>query len=255
MHAARPFTHPAARLLWPAFFGAILAAWVALFLIQRAGALPEGAPPGLWASLCLAAGQADPLALWAMWGLMAAAMMLPSFVPALVTYRQLSATGATDDRGALALVAGYLAIWLAASGLGAAAQTALSQAALLSPDGASLSHPLTAALLIGAGLWQFSAVKSACLTRCRHPLTYFLQHWRPGPARAFRMGAGIGLHCLGCCWALMATGFVGGMMNLLWMGAATAFMAAEKLALGRGLTRPAGAALIVAGAASAFGLI
>ena len=43
----------------------------------------------------------------------------------------------------------------------------------------------------------------------------------------------MGLHhgglCLGCCWALMLLGFVGGTMNLIWMGLATMFMALEKL--------------------------
>jgi predicted metal-binding membrane protein len=251
MFDARPLPDSSARILWPAFFAAVLAAWGALFLMARAQALPDGVPRDIWASLCIAAGQASLPALWAMWGLMAAAMMLPTFAPALRTYRRLPGTGT----GAVAaLVAGYLAVWLLASGAGAAAQAALSRAALVAPDGASLSRGLTAGLLIVAGAWQFAPLKSACLTRCRHPLTYFLERWQPGPARAFRMGAGIGAHCLGCCWALMATGFVGGTMNLLWMGAATAFMAAEKLALGQGLTRPAGVALIAAGGAVALGL-
>lgn len=252
MFDARPLPHPRDRLLWPAFFGAVLAAWVALFLMARAQALPEGLPRDIWASLCIAAGQADPFALWAMWGLMAAAMMLPTFAPALATYSCLPGTGA----GAVAaLVAGYLAVWLAASAVGAGAQAALSRAAMVAPDGASLSRGLTAGLLVLAGAWQFAPLKSACLTRCRHPLTYFLERWQPGPARAFRMGAGIGVHCLGCCWALMATGFVGGTMNLVWMGAATAFMTAEKLAIGQGLTRPAGVVLMGAGGAVALGFI
>ncbi len=242
---------PLPPLVWPAFFGAVLAAWVVLMLVVRDAALPSGAPPGLFASLCLPASEAPFAALWAMWALMAAAMMLPTFAPALATYRDLGATGATNSAGAVALVGGYLAVWLAASAAGALAQTALAGKALLGPDGASLSHYLTAALLIGAGVWQFSAVKAACLSKCRHPLTFFLERWRPGTARAARMGAELGAHCLGCCWALMALAFVGGTMNLLWMGAATLFMTLEKLPdIGRWLTRPAGAALIGAGVAA-----
>jgi predicted metal-binding membrane protein len=43
----------------------------------------------------------------------------------------------------------------------------------------------------------------------------------------------------------MLLGFVGGTMNLLWMGAATLFMTLEKLPqIGRPLTRPAGYALL-----------
>jgi predicted metal-binding membrane protein len=53
---------------------------------------------------------------------------------------------------------------------------------------------------------------------------------------------------MACCWALMALGFVGGTMNLVWMGLATAFMVLEKLPdIGRWLTRPAGVLLVAAG--------
>ena len=78
-------------------------------------------------------------------------------------------------------------------------------------------------------------------------MTFFMERWRPGVSRAFIMGAQLGALCLGCCWALMLLGFVGGTMNLLWMGAATLFMVLEKLPdIGRRLTRPAGWVLIVA---------
>jgi predicted metal-binding membrane protein len=62
------------------------------------------------------------------------------------------------------------------------------------------------------------------------------------------MGAQLGVLCLGCCWALMTLGFVGGTMNLVWMGLATLFMTLEKLPdIGRVLTRPMGYFLIAAG--------
>ena len=61
---------------------------------------------------------------------------------------------------------------------------------------------------------------------------------------AFRMGLRQGVACLGCCWALMALAFVGGTMNLVWMGVATVLMATEKLpTLGRYVTAPLGAVL------------
>ncbi len=64
---------------------------------------------------------------------------------------------------------------------------------------------------------------------------------------ALRNGARLGLVCLGCCWALMALAFVGGVMNLAFMGLATVIMVLEKLPdLGRYLTRPLGAVLMVA---------
>ena len=111
----------------------------------------------------------------------------------------------------------------------------------------------TVGLLIAAGLYQMSVLKAACLAKCRMPLTFFMGRWALGPARALRMGAELGLICFGCCGALMALAFVGGTMSLLWMGAATLFMTLEKLPdLGRPLTRPAGFALLGAGAALAL---
>ena len=46
----------------------------------------------------------------------------------------------------------------------------------------------------------------------------------------------------------MLLGFVGGVMNLAWMGIATLLMALEKLPeIGRVVTRPLGAVLVLAG--------
>lgn len=240
---------------WLGFYGAILVAWASVALMARGlpGVELGAVPAEFWAALCASAGEAEPFALWAMWVLMAAAMMLPTFVPTLRTFMDLSATGATTTTGAAALVAGYLVVWLAGAAIGAAAQMALARGGYLTPAGASLSPWLTAILLLGAGTYQFSAVKEACLARCRMPLTFFMQHWRAGAPAALGMGLRLGALCLGCCWALMALGFVGGVMNLAWMGAATLFMILEKLPdIGRHLTRPAGWALIAAGGATAL---
>jgi predicted metal-binding membrane protein len=46
------------------------------------------------------------------------------------------------------------------------------------------------------------------------------------------MGARHGLFCVGCCWALMALLFVGGVMNLAWIAALSVAVAVEKLAPG-----------------------
>ncbi|SPH18003.1 hypothetical protein DEA8626_01533 [Defluviimonas aquaemixtae] len=240
---------------WLGFYGAVLAAWIAVALMARdmPGAELKSVPSEFWAALCISAGQAQPLALWTMWALMAAAMMLPTFVPALRTFVDLSAAGATTGTGAAALVGGYLVVWLGGAVLGATAQWTLARAGALTPFGASLSPWLTATLLVGAGLYQFSALKHACLSRCRMPLTFFMQHWRPGAPVAFGMGLRLGALCFGCCWALMGLGFIGGTMNLIWMGAATVFMTIEKLPeIGRWLTRPSGWALIIAGGAVAL---
>ncbi len=247
-----------ARLvLWPAFFAGILIAWAALWVMGQEvrGFAVYG--PDFWLALCrAAAADLAYLPLVAMWAVMAAAMMAPTFVPALRTFLDLPPPAGRAGQ-AVALVAGYLAVWAAAAFGFAALQAVLGRAGLMAPDGRSLSLWLNAGIFLVAGLYQFSRLKSACLSRCRAPMTFFMTHWRPGAWPAFHMGARMGTDCLGCCWALMALAFVGGMSNLLWMGLATALMVVEKLPnLGELLTRPLGwllGALAAASAAMALG--
>ncbi len=240
-------------LFWISFYAVILMAWIALFLGAQTGTpdlLPGVTMSEFWASLCLPATEAEAQTLFAMWALMTAAMMLPGFAPALRVFGEIGGVGASDLRAMTALVAGYSFVWLVFSVAATGAQVALSRAGALAPDGTSLAPWLTAALMLAAGAYQLSRAKAACLAKCRHPLMFFIEHWRPGAVAAFGMGARLGAFCVGCCWVLMLLGFVGGAMNLIWMGIATLFMTFEKLpGLGSFVTRPAGLALLAAGAA------
>jgi predicted metal-binding membrane protein len=111
-----------------------------------------------------------------------------------------------------------------------------------------------AALLIIVGAFQFTRLKEICHGVCHAPMTYFLGHWKTGFRGGLRMGLGLGVFCVGCCWGIMALGFVGGVMSLLWMGLATLFMVIEKLPeVGHRITKPMGAVLICSGLA--LGLI
>ena len=68
------------------------------------------------------------------------------------------------------------------------------------------------------------------------------------------MGLEHGAYCLGCCWALMALLFVGGVMNLYWIAGISLYVAAEKLLPGaRWLETALGAVLICAGIYMVFG--
>jgi predicted metal-binding membrane protein len=95
------------------------------------------------------------------------------------------------------------------------------------------SNVAEGALLIAAGVYQLSPVKSACIRQCRSPAQFLTQHWRPGMHGAVRLGISHGAYCLGCCWMLMTLLFVGGIMNVLWIAGLTLLVAAEKL-LSRG---------------------
>ena len=94
----------------------------------------------------------------------------------------------------------------------------------------SMSSVLSGALLLIAGIFQFSRLKHACLRACRSPLGFLMSDWRGGLWGAWHMGIRHGLYCLGCCCALMALLFVGGVMNLLWIAALAGLVAIEKLA-------------------------
>jgi predicted metal-binding membrane protein len=88
-------------------------------------------------------------------------------------------------------------------------------------------------------------LKSVCLTHCRSPFDFVLNHWREGAAGAMRMGVEHGLYCLGCCWFLMALLFAAGIMSLLWMAAITAFVFVEKLfPSGQWIARAGGVAML-----------
>jgi predicted metal-binding membrane protein len=53
-------------------------------------------------------------------------------------------------------------------------------------------------------------------------------HWRPGRWGACWMGVEHGAYCLGCCWALMALLFFGGVMNLYWIAGLAVIVLLEK---------------------------
>jgi predicted metal-binding membrane protein len=65
---------------------------------------------------------------------------------------------------------------------------------------------------------------------------------------AWAMGLRHGLLCAGCCWALMALLFVGGVMNIAWVAALSVAVAIEKMVPGgERVATVLGVALIAAG--------
>ena len=226
----------------------IALAW--LDLLPRAAGMQPSAGAGMTATGMGAMqgwSAADLAGLFAMWSVMMTAMMLPSAAPMILLFASIERgrrARATATAPTAAFVAGYLLVWAGFSAVAALVQVGLHQAALLSPAMASSTPFLGGALLLTAGLWQWFPVKQACLYHCRSPL-HFLQHeWREGTAGAVRMGVGHGIYCLGCCWALMALLFVGGVMNLLWVAAIAALVLVEKVTRpGPWVGRAAGLAL------------
>jgi predicted metal-binding membrane protein len=171
--------------------------------------------------------------LFAMWAVMMAGMMLPSAAPTLLLYAcvvRKSPEGARAHIHVYAFAAGYLLVWTAFSLVATVLQRLLAHWLLLSPMMEARGHVFGGILLIVAGVYQFTPVKRTCLESCRSPAAFITRHWKRGVPGGFRLGAAHGLYCLGCCWALMLLLFVGGVMNLWWIGALTIFVLLEKLA-------------------------
>ena len=171
------------------------------------------------------------LSLFLMWAIMMIAMMLPSALPMILTFGAVARDRQRKGRPFVPMaifVLGYVAVWLGFSVIAAVAQWILHRHAMLSASMMITSAWLGGGLLLGAGIFQFTPLKSSCLSRCRGPLEFILTRWREGWGGAFRMGLEHGLFCAGCCWALMALLFVAGVMNILWVAALTMFVCLEK---------------------------
>ena len=220
-------------LSWLSFFGLILWAWWVMYSM----AMDMGREP---------MNMHDFGPLFIMWAIMMAAMMGPTFVPALRTYEDLMVSADGTRSGWFGLILGYLGAWIGFAAIVSGLQVALIDLGLLTRMGRSMSSWFSFTLLLAAGLYQFTPLKERCLHHCRTPMMQFLAHWRTGFSGGVIMGLHHGVYCVACCWGLMAIGFVGGVMDLLWMGGATVLMTLEKLpALGRWLTRPLGVALLI----------
>jgi predicted metal-binding membrane protein len=213
--------------------------WLALIAIgDHQGAMAPESPPSGAGGLAIAA---------LMWAVMTIAMMLPPSLPWLALFGSTAGSSGLGVRLPL-FAGGYFGVWLAISVAAAALQVGLARLGAIGAD-LRLGAVAGGLALIGAGLFQATPLKQACLAHCRNPLGFFLTRWQDGPAGALRMGLEHGLFCAGCCWALMALAFVLGAMNLVWMAAITVMIGLEQLApRGVRLSLAFGLAFVVWGA-------
>jgi len=240
--------------LWLGLFALILAAWMMMYAMSMdmgldllgrpndMGQMMRNMDPRMDMDMPMASF--GPLAV--MWGAMMAAMMLPTMVPTLRSYEDLMTSANGTRAGWLGVLLGYFIIWLGFALLIAAVQLALLFGGVIDMLGIARSRWISAALLLAVGLFQFTRTKQICHGVCHSPMMYFMGNWRIGFGGGVRMGLGLGVFCVGCCWGFMALGFAGGVMNLAWMGLATLFMVLEKLPqIGHRVTRPMGVLLIL----------
>ncbi len=231
--------HPSSRRL----VGTILVAsaalcWGVVVLQSRAmSASMQGMQGTPSLRLGLAPGayrQAAPLVallFTGMWVVMMAGMMLPAMTPLITAYQQVYRQRARQGRqtvSALVLVIGYLSVW-AVFGFTAYLLARGAEATAGRAEVVRTAAPLVGgALLILAGLYQWTPLKRACLRWCRTPAQFVLVDWREGVPGALRMGLHNGVYCIGCCWAMMVALLVVGVMSLPWMALLAVVIFIEK---------------------------
>jgi predicted metal-binding membrane protein len=239
--AARP---PRPTRIVPALLLCSAAAWLTLVAVSsssRSAVFEHGALEDLgahrWQLATLAAG----------WVLMLAAMMLPTSLPLFALFARLTAAR-TDRRLLMAMLVGvYMVVWAAVGGAMYVADLGVHRLVDSLRWLEVNAWAISAGTLAFAGVYQLSALKQRCATRCRTPQSFIRAHWR-GAVRGdtMRLAFDHAASCVGCCWALMLVMFSVGVGSIAWMAALTAVMIAEKTSdLGPRLRAPVAIWLIV----------
>jgi predicted metal-binding membrane protein len=198
--------------------------------------------------------------IFVMWLVMMAAMMLPSAAPTILLVgalaRHRSVNPDTVPATAALFALGYLLVWCEFSVAATVLQWGLEEAGLLSETMALGNAILAGAVLIAAGVYQWTPLKDTCLRHCRSPAEFLVRHWHRGTLGIVRTGVRHGLFCLGCCWMLMAVLFVGGLMNLAWVALIALVVLFEKtMPWGGRMSRLTGVLLTAWGAVSLVRMI
>ena len=160
-----------------------------------------------------------------MWGLMMAAMMLPSVAPFILTYQGTVVQHRAARLTALAF--GYLLIWTV---VGVVAFVVADGFGRLAAQRAGVAQAVAVATFGVVGVFQLTPLKFRCLSHCRSPIGHLMHYlgYR-GRTRDLRAGASHGWFCLGCCWALMLLMIAFGVMNVGAMVGLAAVIAIEKV--------------------------
>ncbi|TMG68773.1 MAG: DUF2182 domain-containing protein [Chloroflexi bacterium] len=232
-----PLARPVSATIVAALLACAAVAWLITF--RQAGSMGMGGLAMMTAGLFLVT-----------WLVMMVAMMFPSVAPMTLAFASFTRSRGEGYVPTAVFVLGYLAVWTAAGLVPLAVLQAVDKIWMTPP---SWLPRAGAAVIIVAGIYQFTPLKDACLRACRSPLGFIMTHnFGGGPAAAVRAGMSHGLYCLGCCWALMAVLAVLGLMNIAWMAVIAAVFFVEKnVRRGELLPRVVGAVCIVAGLAIA----
>lgn len=211
-------------IFWIAFYISVILAWIMMIIMSFESKISKDS---FLYAICVSPSEFSTLSVVAMWILMMAAMMMPSFQSHVQTHMDIMSSSGRVWPSAQ-LMFGYASVWLVVAFAGALLQQRLDNIGLVDSSGRSLSLRFNGLLCILAAWYQFSDWKTVCLNKCTSPMQYFVRHWIDGPIGSFKMGLHLGIWCAGCCWALMLLAFVGGTMNALWMALVTGLIVFEK---------------------------
>ena len=193
------------------------------------------------------------------WTLMVIAMMLPTSLPLISVFRQVTRSRTDRTRLVFLLIAGYLAIWLLFGVVVHAIDLGVHQIAGAVTVLQNAPWVLGAGVFAIAGAFQFTELKYRCLDKCRSPLSFVTSYWTGVNEwrNSFALGVHHGIFCVGCCWSLMLLMFAVGHANIAWMLILGVIMGAEKnLKKGRALAKPLGIGLLIgAGLIAAVGIM
>jgi predicted metal-binding membrane protein len=231
-------------------WAAIAAGWALALAADLSGraealhhdALIEGGLP-LWGALAL---------FLIAWQAMVAAMMLPSSLPLIRLFAVASRRQPRARTALLSFLGGYALVWTSFGTLAFLGDVGVHRAVEALPWLHERQWLIVGTVLVVAGAFEFSKLKDACLSKCRHPGPYLLAHYRRGASGAFHLGLGHGLFCLGCCWALMLVMLAVGVAVLWWMAALTALMVYEKVGRHGEQLKPVAGAVLLGLAALVF---
>jgi predicted metal-binding membrane protein len=226
-----------------------------LFLASVAWALLVWQSAVMDGEMSLTMSMGAPLFI-ALWVVMMVAIMFPTAAPMMLMFNRIHNQRREKGQSFVPtwiFVAAYLLVWsatgIAAYGIAVLGDELADQSMWLMDNGARIGG----VVLIAAGAYQLSPLKSVCLNKCRSPISFVLHSWRDGSLGSFRMGLEHGVYCLGCCWLLFVILFPLGMMNIAVLAGITALIFAEKsTAWGRQIARAAAVVFIVYGAVVVF---
>ncbi|MGH9999521.1 MAG: DUF2182 domain-containing protein, partial [Nitrosopumilaceae archaeon] len=195
----------------------------------------------------------------ASWTAGMAAMMFPAISPMVLLYNNLIKTNKAESETVkyypvqmISFVGSYLAVWALTGIILFFGWSVLNTNFFMEIEKREMGIVYGIVLII-AGAYQFSSLKTKCLGYCESPASFFMRRWKNGMTGAVKMGTFHGLYCLGCCWPYFLLMIALGWMNLLFMGLFAAIISGEKLWYkGMWIARMAGIVFIVLGLISAL---